>query len=218
MPVYENKEYDQELRDRIIKVMHDKMLTQKSLAKATGFQATNLSQIIRATRGVPDSLIKKMLEAYSDINPMWLIHGAGTMHRSTSDLANAECETRPRLPITAAAGALSVYLEGVMRSECEEMPVIKRFPNYDFTMFIKGNSMTPKYESGDEIALKKAVSIIEWGKDYVLATEEGAIFKKIYEEGSYIRCVSYNHDEYPDFRVPKVKIYGFYKAVGMIRT
>lgn len=127
-------------------------------------------------------------------------------------------KTKPRLPVSAAAGSLAEYSQGVLREQCEQMPIISNFPDYDYTMFIKGNSMEPKYESGDEIAIKKADYIIEWGKDYVLDTQDGVIFKKIYEDGENIRCVSYNHEEYPDFLVPKSIIYGYYKFVGLVRV
>ena len=127
-------------------------------------------------------------------------------------------KTKPRLPVSAAAGSLAEYSQGVLREQCEQMPIIRNFPDYDYTMFIKGNSMEPKYESGDEIAIKKADYIIEWGKDYVLDTQDGVIFKKIYEDGENIRCVSYNHEEYPDFLVPKSIIYGYYKFVGLVRV
>ena len=127
-------------------------------------------------------------------------------------------KTKPRLPVSAAAGSLAEYSQGVLREQCEQMPIICNFPDYDYTMFIKGNSMEPKYESGDEIAIKKAEYVIEWGKDYVLDTQDGVIFKKIYEDGENIRCVSYNHEEYPDFLVPKNIIYGYYKFVGLVRV
>ena len=134
------------------------------------------------------------------------------------DEVGMKIPTKPRLPVSAAAGSLSQYSQGVLVEQCEQMPIIRNFPDYDYTMFIKGNSMEPKYESGDEIAIKKAEFVIEWGKDYVLDTEDGVIFKKIYDEGVNIRCVSYNHEEYPDFLVPKEIIYGFYKFVGLVRV
>jgi len=134
------------------------------------------------------------------------------------DEVGKKIPTKPRLPVSAAAGSLSQYSQGVLLEQCEQMPIIRNFPDYDYTMFIKGNSMEPKYESGDEIAIKKAEFVIEWGKDYVLDTGDGVIFKKIYDEGVNIRCVSYNHEEYPDFLVPKEIIYGFYKFVGLVRV
>ena len=79
--------------------------------------------------------------------------------------------------------------------------------------------MTPKYQRGDELAFRKS-SIIEWGNDYLLDTAEGPKFKKVYnnEKAGSVRCVSYNKKDYPDFDIPKDKIYGYYKCVGVIRV
>lgn len=183
-----------------------------------------------ALRGEERFLTKKFIKTFcavydNIISADWILEGTGSMVESTDDFSptliklpsDSGENTKPRLPVIAAAGRLSAMLNSVMEYHCEMMPVIKRFPDYDFTMFIRGNSMEPKYEGGDEIAVKKA-TIIEWGKDYVLDTYDGAIFKKIYEDGDNIRCVSYNHEEYPDFLIPKSSIYGYYRFVGLIRT
>ncbi len=139
--------------------------------------------------------------------------------KNTLEQKEPSVETRPRIPIYASAGSLTIYADGITHPECEEMPLIRNIPDYDFTMIIKGNSMEPKYESGDEIALRKVTNIIEWGKDYVLDTTDGAIFKKIYEQDEEnIRCVSYNNQEYPDFIVPKASVFGYYRLVGLIRV
>lgn len=125
--------------------------------------------------------------------------------------------TKPRIPITAEAGQLAEYLGGVLANECEQLPIIRSIPDYDFTMFVKGNSMEPKYESGDEIACKKVESVIEWGKAYVLATRDGAVLKRLFPAEHGFRCVSYNHDEYPDFIVDEDDVFGKYRVVGLIR-
>lgn len=125
--------------------------------------------------------------------------------------------TKPRLPITAAAGLLSDYLDGVLAHECEQMPVVRSMPDYDFTMIVKGNSMEPKFEGGDEIACKKVTSIIEPGKTYVLATRDGAVLKRLYPEDEGVRCVSYNTKEYPDFKVNGNDVLGVYRVVGLLR-
>lgn len=195
--------------------------SQKELATMFGTSQGNISKIIRGVALPSQELIATIKEKAGIDFTDAVLRSSEKYKEVSIALKQAvtqeqDKDTRPRLPISAAAGQLSAYLVGVMRSECEELPLIRNFPDYDFTMFIKGNSMEPKYESGDEIALKKA-TIIEWGKDYVLATEDGAIFKKIYEDGDNIRCVSYNSNEYPDFLVPKSAIYGFYRFVGLIR-
>lgn len=129
-----------------------------------------------------------------------------------------EVKTKPRLPVTAAAGKLSDYLDGVLAHECEYLPVMRSLPNYDFTMIVKGNSMEPKFEGGDEIACKLVESVIEWGKTYVLATRDGAVLKRLYKTENGVRCVSYNHEEYPDFEVNGDDILGVYRVVGLIRV
>ncbi len=214
--MYKEKEYEDALRNRIKDLMRDKLLTQSTLAKEVGFQPTNLSNILSGKREVPESLVKSILDVYREVDSMWLVHGVGNMY--SKDNGPQAKQTKPRLPVSAAAGGLSTYIDGIRLSDCEQMPVIANLPTYDFTMFIRGNSMAPKYESGDEIALKRANIIIEWGKDYVLDTADGAIFKKIYDDGDNIRCVSYNKEEYPDIIVPKSAIYGYYKLVGLVRT
>lgn len=115
-----------------------------------------------------------------------------------------------------AAGMLSVITESAVPENCELVQVIKAFPDYDFTMIITGDSMEPKFEGGDEIALKKVTNVIEWGKPYVLDTRDGAVLKRIYDAGEKLRCVSYNK-EYPDFMIDKNDILGVYRIVGQLR-
>lgn len=126
-------------------------------------------------------------------------------------------DTRPRIPLTAAAGSLSEATRGVTLEECEQMPVISQFPSYDFTMFIKGDSMSPKYESGDEIACRwiNQARFIQWGKIHVLDTTQGIIVKKVYDDGDKIRCVSIN-PEYPPFSIPKEDIHSMSIVIGAL--
>ena len=83
-------------------------------------------------------------------------------------------------------------------------------------MTVQGDSMEPKFEGGDRIAMRKVKDYIEWGKTYVVDTDDGAVLKRIYDSGDSIRCVSYN-ESYPDFLIPKSSIYGLYKVVGLVR-
>ena len=204
-------------------------VSQKEVAKKLGTTQGTLSKITRGVLLPSDELSERMAKVWNVDNFMEMVTEA-RRGDALKVLRNAKSKqevntedviklpTKPRLPVSASAGSLSQYSQGVLLEQCEQMPIIRNFPDYDYTMFIKGNSMEPKYESGDEIAIKKAEFVIEWGKDYVLDTEDGVIFKKIYDEGANIRCVSYNHDEYPDFLVPKEIIFGFYKFVGLVRV
>ena len=144
--------------------------------------------------------------------------GEGTMFKDDKPVEpKYSMETRPRLPKSMSGGHLTDYYDGgEKRNLCQEKQVITQFSDYDFTLILKNNRMSPKYDRGDEIAFKKS-TIIEWGNDYLLDTAEGPKFKKIYDEQDVVRCVSYNKEEYPDFIVPKNLIYGYYRCVGVLR-
>jgi SOS-response transcriptional repressor LexA len=205
--------------ERIKRVMDYVGENQSQFAARIGFAPQNLGQILRGNRGVPRSLVNKIADTFPEINREWLYAGEGKMEVDLDVLGeNSKSDMRPRLPITAAAGTLSEYLTGIKMHECDMLPMMRSMPEYDFTMIIKGDSMEPKFEGGDEIACKKVEHIIEPGKTYVLATKDGAVVKRLYPEENGIRCVSYNHDEYPDFQVQKDDILGVYKVVGLIRV
>lgn len=152
------------------------------------------------------------------ISSEWLLTGDGPMLNEDNDSTpdTDTHETRPRIPNYVTAGSLAGFLDGVRESDCERIPVVKALPPYDFTMIIKGDSMEPKYEGGDEIAIREVNSFIEWGKTYVLATRDGMVIKRLYDAGDSLRCVSFNPD-YPDFDVAKSEVVKIFKVVGLIR-
>lgn len=129
-----------------------------------------------------------------------------------------KAQTRPRIPYTAAAGSLTSAVNGITEADCEQIPVITAFPTYDYTMIVKGDSMYPNYEGGDEVACKRidSTSFIQWGKVHVLDTAQGIVIKRIYDDNGNIRCVSYNK-EYPDFTISKEEVYSISLVVGMLR-
>ena len=209
---------------RVKELISFKNMSDSMFAKKVGIDTGNFNKKINGKQPWSINDINKICEKHM-VRRQWLEYGEGDMFKTINEIVidknqNETDEkselTKPRLPVSCAAGQLSEYIDSVIAYHCEQMPIIRRFPDYDFTMFIRGNSMEPKYEGGDEIALKKA-TIIEWGKDYVIDTNEGVIFKKIYDAGENIRCVSYNRNEYPDFLIPKSSIYGYYKFVGLVR-
>lgn len=130
--------------------------------------------------------------------------------------AAVEVETRPRIPMAVAAGSLTGFTDSAFLEDCQQIPVIKALPAYDYTIIVKGDSMEPKFEGGDEIAIRKVYDYIEWGKPYVLDTRDGAVLKRLYDAGDDYKCVSYN-SEYPDFKVQKKDVLAVYKVVGLIR-
>lgn len=131
---------------------------------------------------------------------------------------NKGVELRPRIPYDAAAGALSIAEYGISRNDCEMLPVIPRFPKYDFTIIAKGDSMIPEIASGDELACRfiDPKGFIQWGRPHVLDTAQGVVVKNIFELPDSILCRSVNNN-YPDFPIAKDDIYHIALVVGLIR-
>ena len=209
--------YDDDLmRERIQKLMHKEGLTQKEFAEKIGRLPANMSQILTGERNIPRNLGKQIISSFQNVNRDWLLFGEGNMYDEEISATNYPRETRPRLPKSGSGGHLEDYYMGEKRALCQEKPIITQFSDYDFTLIVKNNRMSPKYERGDELAFKKS-TIIEWGNDYLVDTVEGPKFKRIFDEGDSVRCVSYNKDEYPEFLIPKKLICGYYRLVGAIR-
>lgn len=189
-----------------------------------GLSTGYISNMSKNSGGISSDVMLKLKDKFPDLNLDWLITGNGEMLKSEKydmveepPIEYGKKQTRPRVPLTAAAGSLSGDSIGVTLEQCEQMPLIHQIPSYDFTMFIKGDSMSPRFESGDEIACRHIDQsrFIQWGKVHVLDTTQGFVIKRVYEDGDKIRCVSYN-PEYSDFSVPKEDILSMSLVVGVV--
>ncbi len=130
--------------------------------------------------------------------------------------------TLPLLPINAVAGFNGIDEAGVMLEECPQYAV----PEFsdaraEFLIRVSGSSMYPKYSSGDILACRKIreITFIQWGKVYVIDSQQGAMVKRLFEvEGSdeYVMCKSDNAN-YPPFKLPRREIRSLSIVVGVIR-
>lgn len=207
---------ENQLRERILNLIHSLGVTQRAFAISIGRQPTNVYQVLVGERHFPRGFCGDVLKAYTNVNREWLVFGEGNMFLDEEEKKEIPTETRPRIPKNLTGGHLEDYYAGKKRELCQEKPIITQFADYDFTLILKNNRMTPKYERGDELAFKKS-TIIEWGNDYLVDTTEGPKFKKILDNGKEIRCISYNEKEFPEFPIPKDKILGYYRLVGVLR-
>lgn len=213
---------DDEIRKRIKRLMHREGMTQTQFAEKIKKSQPQVSDVLRAKTKPTEHFMEAIFTAFPKLRQEWLMEGDNEMYNDDiKKVAIGMSDTRPRLPKTFAAGNIEEFLDN-HRDLCQEKKVITQFADYEFTLIMKNDRMSPKYQRGDELAFRKS-SIVEWGNDYLLDTDEGPKFKRIFEEtdedgNKMVRCVSYNKAEYPDFTIPYDKIYEFYKCVGVIRV
>lgn len=229
--------------DRLQYYMAQKDINDNKLTVDAGLSIGLIGKAKKSGKAMNSVNIEKILLAYPDLNPDWLLTGRGEMLksnmtntapskiRSSSTICkddkiqilaqenNSEIiETRPRIPFDAAAGSLSIAMPGVSSLQCEQFPLIPTLPDYDFTIIARGDSMTPDILSGDELAcvFVQESKFIQWGRPHVLDTAQGIVLKRIFNQKDAILCRSVNHD-YPDFEIPKDEIYHLAIVVGLIR-
>lgn len=206
------------VRERIHQIIHREKLSPRAFAIEIGKEPSNIYSILSGKRGIPKGFLSAVIEAFPQINQEWLMFGDGSMYKGEDTQSGHPSDTRPRLPKSMSGGHLEDFYKGEKRVLCQEKPIITQFADYDFTLILKNNRMSPKYDRGDEIAFKKSnPDIIEWGNDYLLDTEDGPKFKKIMDDGEYVKCLSYNKEDYPPFTIPKNLIFGYYRCVGVLR-
>jgi len=211
---------DELIRERINRLIHREGLTQVQFAEKIGRKQPNVSDYMRGKINLTRSFLADILKAFPNLRKEWLFDGDGNIYKEEEEI-KLPSKTKPRLPRNLTKGHLQDYFEGNKRNECEEIPIDTRMPEYDFSLFLKTDRMAPNYRRGDELFFKKT-AIKEWGGCYLLDTEEGPKFKKVYEDvddkGNPIyRCVAYDRVQYPDFIIPRDMVYGFYKCVGALR-
>lgn len=206
--------------------MKYKGVNDNQVTLSAGLSVGLLGKAKSGGKGMSSNNIEKILLAYPELSSEWLLTGRGEMlseeEKSEEPITSfdnlEEVETRPRIPLDAAAGSLSLIAQSVSEAECERFPVIPRFPRYDFTIMVKGDSMEPEFQSGDEIACRliDQPSFIQWGRPHVLDTTQGVVLKRIYDRPNTILCHSDNQI-YQDFEIPKDDILHIAFVVGTIR-
>ena len=208
---------EEQMRERIQELIHREGVTQLEFSSRVGRPQSNVSQILNGQRHIPREFSAQIIKAFPKVRKDWLIFGEGTMYDGEEVLSNVlHQDTRPRLPKSMSGGHLSDYYGGEKRYLCQENDIVKQFSDYNFSMILKDTHMSPKYERGDELFFKK-VTIIEWGKDYILDTFEGPKFAKVYDSEDSFVCASYNTGEFPEYFVPKNMVFGYYKLIGVLR-
>lgn len=161
---------------------------------------------------------------FKPLNVSWLLTGEGEMLIKEKEdkpklIPSNPQEGIPLIPASAMAGALLGFQE-IDHSELTFYK-IPSFRGAEYLISIRGDSMIPKYLSGDLVACRNVPLnnlFFQWGKTYVLDTEQGALIKRVEraeEEGSVL-LVSENPN-YKPFTIPIAEIYHIAMIVGVIR-
>ena len=120
----------------------------------------------------------------------------------------------------------SGFMGALEKTEVDDYIVVPGLENDGQTFIVRasGDSMINKQNpersipSGAYVAVQKSLlSTPQWGETYALSTNDGCIIKRLYpsEREGYVKCVSFNGDEFPTFELHRSEIHdiGIVKAV-----
>lgn len=180
-------------------------VTKKEFARLLGVNDKGLSAAMNGDpRNLTDSLVKKV-ELFASANGL-------------------EEQAQPEpfgsllvIPYGARGGTLQDFSQGVRPYECER--IVSPIREADYAMEVTGDSMSPEYPSGSQIIIKRINenAFIEWGKVYVLDTENGAVVKQVRRcpDPELVECVSLN-PAYQPFTIPIKYIRGWYRVLMVL--
>lgn len=137
----------------------------------------------------------------------------------TESVSSAEIEQEMVLviPTGARAGTLADFAQSIASYDCER--IVTPIKGADYAIQVTGDSMSPEYPSGSMIIIKKIneKAFIEWGKTYVLDTENGAVIKNVRrtDNPEVIECVSLN-PAYQPFTMETKYINGWYRVLMVL--
>ena len=203
-----------------------KYIEYKGISKYKFYKDTGITRgVLDQNSGMSEDNTARIIAYYHEINPEWLLTGRGNMLRGeTGPIAAAkEASIRskgiPLIPITAFAGFGSQAFHDLQIEHYYEVP---EFKQADFLMRIKGNSMYPKYSSGDIVAcaIIEETLFFQWNKIYAIYTKsQGVLVKRVKPSKikDHILLVSDN-TQYDPFDVPVTDIAKIALIIGVIRV
>ena len=203
------KNQETTVKERLKAYLSENDISMAEFSRRIGVSPAYITSMRKSIQ--PDK-VERIKEEFPDLDIDWLLTGI------KDSPPPQVVDTRPRIEHQYATAGGNEVLDGVTLAQCEQVPVVPMFPNYTFTMRVTGESMQPFINPGDEVACLKIEepTFLQWGRIYVLFTSQGAIIKRIFDEGDGIRCVSIN-DAYPDFVIPKKEIYSYNLVIGLVR-
>ncbi len=212
-------------KERVLQYLDKKGVSKSSFYKKTGLSNGFLDKV----KDIGSGKLEIILSNYPEVNPEWLITGKGPMLR-TDEPAPAEPVMKgtdgvkpiPLVYQDAAAGFGSGTFN-ITEQDVKEYYVVPKFKHVkvDFMIEVRGNSMYPKYNSGDVVAccIIKDSAFIQWNKPHVISTMyQGLLVKRILQGPSDdVLTLKSDNKDYPPFNVPKQEITGIALVVGVIR-
>ncbi len=223
----ENRQEKSPIKQNILLYLAKKGVSPYEFYKISGVTRGILQQ----NNGISEENIARFLAYAPDVSVEWLITGRGemlsTMQENRQEKSNEE-ENSPKVSYNPAIGKpyydvdfLGGFSE-IINSQVS-LPasniVVQGFEKADLWCNVTGQSMEPKINHGDIIALRKCtVDDIQYGEIYAVVLDTIRTIKIIRRSADpdSLRFVPINIDNYDPQEYPKSRILHIYEVIGSI--
>jgi SOS-response transcriptional repressor LexA len=190
-------------------LVHTKQQFANAIGKSSGDVSSALNNYGRVlTMG----FLKKVADAFPDVlNREYLLDGVGSVEKVIG---------KPHIPFEVSAGGVASALGSATLADCEILPTFASMPHYDFTIEVRGDSMSPSILSGDTLYCRWCglnTVITHPTKFYVVDSPDGAVVKNLSVKETFLVCSSIN-PKYVDFTLPIHDDMRFAMVVGFVRS
>jgi phage repressor protein C with HTH and peptisase S24 domain len=164
---------------RLKEIRLSKKMTLQEFYSPITKHVNNFSPIEKGQRNIGKRLAEEVI-AYYNINEVWLASGKGNMYLDQPQLIELNREDTlandgvPFININLADYSAREF--NILREKPEYYVNFRPFNDCDAYLPIYGDSMYPKYASGEIIAVREVPNkeIIQWGEAYLVITDEYA--------------------------------------------
>ncbi|WP_044213626.1 S24 family peptidase [Flammeovirga sp. OC4] len=222
--------------NRLKTFLDSRNISIKEIEKLIGASNGVISRALKNGSDIQTKWVRRILDLFPELNANWLLLGSGEMILNKVDFRKPDLRMEFEAPVykknshdlatIPLVGTETIAGFGENNFEITKDDVIKEFEIPEFTgvnfmIRVKGDSMLPKYSSGDIVGAKiiKDSNFLQWGNPYIIATREhGVIIKRLFpsEKDNSLRAVSEN-EKYPPYDIPKNEITGIASVIGVIR-
>lgn len=159
------------ITERLERIMSELGENSNSFSGKIGVTRSTIATAIARNKGVSSELLSKIADGFPSINLDWLITGEGGMFKGSTELTIVDSSTKG-VPyyesIDVSGGIIPMF------NDNKETPTFYiDYPHFnDCTAYLPvvGDSMYPKYASGEIIAVKQIFNfdMILWGEPYLI--------------------------------------------------
>ena len=178
---------DFEINKRVKHVLIYSGLNQKDFADKIGVSYTTVNEVLNNKKGPGMNVIQGIAFAFVDISKEWLLTGKGSIKLdevNSSNKGKKSIEPFKSIPYYPSINTSAGFDFLTDNSQTESIPI--SIPNVDVQAFINvfGDSMEPKYCSGEIIGIKEVVKeFVMYGYAYAVQMIDGALYLKYIRKG-----------------------------------